>query len=69
MASGRSRRTYLRDYFGRDNKVGMKQKVVIRALVRRGSRVLLLRRSGGRQTIDGLYELPGGSLQNSRLTL
>lgn len=40
----------------------MKQKVVIRALVRRGNRVLLLRRSGGRQTIDGLYELPGGSL-------
>ena len=40
----------------------MKQKVVIRALVRRGSRVLLLRRSGGRRTIDGFYELPGGSL-------
>lgn len=40
----------------------MKQKVVIRALVRRHGRVLLLRRSGGRQSINGLYELPGGSL-------
>lgn len=40
----------------------MKQKVVIRALVRRGNNILLLRRSGGRQSINGLYELPGGSL-------
>lgn len=40
----------------------MRQKVVIRALVRRQGRVLLLRRVGGRQTINGLYELPGGSL-------
>lgn len=42
--------------------MGMKQKVVIRALVKRSGKVLLLRRSGGRQSIDGLFELPGGSL-------
>lgn len=42
--------------------VGMKQKVVIRALVKRRDRILLLRRSGGRASINGLYELPGGSL-------
>lgn len=40
----------------------MKQKVVIRAVVSRRGRVLLLRRHGGRPTIAGLYELPGGSL-------
>ena len=40
----------------------MRQKVVIRALVRRKGRILLLRRSGGRPSIDGLYELPGGAL-------
>lgn len=40
----------------------MRQKVVIRALVRRQGRVLLLRRVGGRQSINGLYELPGGAL-------
>ncbi|MCL2451626.1 reverse transcriptase-like protein [Candidatus Saccharibacteria bacterium] len=40
----------------------MKQKVVIRAVVERHGRVLLLRRHGGRSSIAGLYELPGGSL-------
>lgn len=40
----------------------MRQKVVIRALVRRRGRLLLLRRFGGRRSIDGLFELPGGSL-------
>lgn len=40
----------------------MRQKVVIRAIVRRRGCVLLLKRVGGRQSIDGLYELPGGSL-------
>lgn len=40
----------------------MRQKVVIRALVRRQDQILLLKRIGGRRTIDGLYELPGGSL-------
>lgn len=40
----------------------MKQKVVIRAVVERHRRILLLRRHGGRPSIAGLYELPGGSL-------
>jgi len=40
----------------------LKQKVVIRAIVSRKGRVLLLRRHGGRPSIAGLYELPGGSL-------
>lgn len=62
------------DYLGTSNSaarrgiirykvVGMRQKVVIRALVRRDDgRVLLLRRTGGRPSIDGKYELPGGAL-------
>jgi len=40
----------------------MRQKVVIRAVVSRRSDVLLLRRHGGRPSIAGLYELPGGAL-------
>jgi len=40
----------------------LKQKVVIRAVVERHRRILLLRRHGGRPSIAGLYELPGGSL-------
>ncbi|MDR1969778.1 MAG: reverse transcriptase-like protein [Candidatus Nomurabacteria bacterium] len=40
----------------------LKQKVVIRAIVERHRRILLLRRHGGRSSITGLYELPGGSL-------
>lgn len=40
----------------------MRQKVVIRALVERQGKILLLRRVGGRPSISGLYELPGGSL-------
>lgn len=40
----------------------MRQKVVIRALVERQGEILLLRRVGGRPSISGLYELPGGSL-------
>jgi ribonuclease HI/8-oxo-dGTP pyrophosphatase MutT (NUDIX family) len=42
----------------------LKQKVVIRAIVERHGRVLLLRRHGGRPSIAGLYELPGGSLHS-----
>lgn len=38
----------------------MKQKVVTKAIVERDGKVLLLRRHGGRPSIDGLYELPGG---------
>lgn len=40
----------------------MRQKVVIRAVVHQHSKVLLLRRHGGRPSIAGKYELPGGSL-------
>ncbi len=40
----------------------MRQKVVIRAIVSQRDRVLLLKRYGGRPSISGLYELPGGSL-------
>ncbi len=36
--------------------------MVIRAVVERHGRILLLRRHGGRPSIAGLYELPGGSL-------
>ncbi|MGE5309554.1 MAG: reverse transcriptase-like protein [Sphaerimonospora mesophila] len=43
----------------------MKQKVVVRAIVPQRGRVLLIRRSGGRPSIDGLYELPGGSLHRN----
>ncbi len=38
----------------------MKQKVVTRAIVKQDEKILLLRRSGGRPSITGLYELPGG---------
>lgn len=38
----------------------MKQKVVTRAIVKQDGRILLLRRAGGRPSIAGLYELPGG---------
>lgn len=43
----------------------MKQKVVVRAIVPQRGRVLLIRRAGGRLSIDGLYELPGGSLHKN----
>lgn len=41
----------------------MKQKVVIRAIIKdRHGRVLLLRRKGGRDSIAGKFELPGGKM-------
>lgn len=40
----------------------MKQKVVTRALIVQDDKILLLRRQGGRPTIQGLYELPGGRI-------
>ena len=42
----------------------MRQKIVVRAIVSRKKRVLLLRRHGGRESISGLYELPGGKLRD-----
>ena len=38
----------------------MKQKVSTRAIIKQDGKVLLLRRKGGRPSIRGLYELPGG---------
>lgn len=38
----------------------MKQRVVTKAIVKQDGKVLLLRRRGGRPSIAGLYELPGG---------
>ena len=38
----------------------MKQKVATKAIIRQDQRILLQRRSGGRPSITGLYELPGG---------
>lgn len=40
----------------------MKQKVAVRAIINRGDHLLLLKRSGGRPSIEGKYELPGGSV-------
>lgn len=38
----------------------MKQKVVTKAIIKQDGKILLLRRSGGRPSIAGKYELPGG---------
>lgn len=38
----------------------MKQKVVTKAIIKQDGKILLLRRHGGRPSISGLYELPGG---------
>lgn len=38
----------------------MKQKVVTKAIIKQDDKILLVRRKGGRPTITGLYELPGG---------
>lgn len=40
----------------------MKQKVVTKAIIKDAGKVLLLRRKGGRPTIAGLLELPGGKV-------
>ncbi|MDR0957476.1 MAG: reverse transcriptase-like protein [Candidatus Nomurabacteria bacterium] len=42
----------------------MKQKVIIRAVISHRGRILLIRRHGGRPSLAGLYELPGGSLHH-----
>ncbi len=38
----------------------MKQKVSTRAIIKQDGKVLLLRRKGGRPSIRGMFELPGG---------
>lgn len=40
----------------------MKQRISVRAIVRREGKTLLLRRADGRQSIVGQYELPGGKV-------
>lgn len=40
----------------------MKQKIITRAIIKQDNKILLIRRSGGRPTISGLYELPGGRI-------
>ncbi len=40
----------------------MKQKVTTRAIIKQDGKILLLRRAGGRPSISGLYELPGGRI-------
>lgn len=44
----------------------MKQKVVTRAIIRRDDEILLLRRHGGRPSIEGLFELPGGKVNKNQ---
>ena len=41
----------------------MNQKVSIRAIVKKDNKILLLRRSKGRETILSKYELPGGTVE------
>lgn len=41
----------------------MNQRIAVRAIIRKDERTLLLRRSNGRPTILGKFELPGGKLE------
>lgn len=41
----------------------MNQRIAIRGIIRKDEKTLLLRRSNGRSTILGKYELPGGRLE------
>lgn len=41
----------------------MNQKVSVRAIVKKDNKILLLRRSKGRETILSKYELPGGAVE------
>jgi ribonuclease HI/ADP-ribose pyrophosphatase YjhB (NUDIX family) len=40
----------------------MNQRIAARAIIKQGDKVLLIRRATGRESILGLYELPGGRL-------
>ena len=40
----------------------MRQRVIVQALIRKGSDILVLRRAQGQSTVVGKYELPGGRL-------
>lgn len=41
----------------------MKQRIAVRALVRKNNQTLLLRRANGRESILGQFELPGGKIE------
>lgn len=41
----------------------MNQRIAVRAIIKQEDKLLLLRRSSGRESILGLYELPGGRLE------
>lgn len=41
----------------------MKQKISTRAIIKQNDKVLLVRRAEGRDTLRGLYELPGGEIE------
>ncbi len=41
----------------------MNQRIAVRTLIKKDERILLLRRSVGRQSIHGKYELPGGRVE------
>lgn len=40
----------------------MNQRISVRAIVNQDDKLLLVRRATGRESILGLYELPGGRL-------
>lgn len=42
----------------------MKQRVAVRAIIRKDGKTLLLRRANGREAIIGKFELPGGTLDH-----
>lgn len=44
----------------------MKQKAVTRAIIKENEKILLLRRKGGRPSIAGKYELPGGRIHSAQ---
>ena len=41
----------------------MNQRIAVRAIIRQEGKTLLLRRSTGRSSILGKYELPGGKIE------
>lgn len=41
----------------------MKQKTSVRAVIKQEGKVLLLRRAAGRESLRGLFELPGGGIE------
>ncbi|HVI69817.1 MAG TPA: reverse transcriptase-like protein [Magnetospirillaceae bacterium] len=41
----------------------MRQIITVRAIIKQGDKILLLRRQGGTPEFDGLYELPGGKVE------